>query len=65
MPKITKETLLADILDIAPDSAQLFQSVGMHCFGCPMSGGETLDEACMAHGIDSDELLAHLTTLVK
>ena len=33
-------------------------SIGMHCLGCPSSRGETVEEACMVHGIDVDKLLA-------
>jgi len=65
MTQITKDTIIADILNIAPDSVPLFQSRGMHCLGCAMASGETLGEACAAHGIDVDELLTELSALVK
>ena len=29
----------------------------MHCLGCPSSQGESLEEACMVHGIDCDALV--------
>ena len=29
----------------------------MHCLGCPSSRGETVEEACMVHGIDVEKLL--------
>ena len=35
-------------------------SVGMHCLGCPASQAETLEEACMVHGIDVEEVLEKL-----
>ena len=56
MATITKDTIIGDILDIAP----LFMAIGMHCLGCPASRGETVEEACMVHGIDTDELLEEL-----
>ena len=28
------------------------------CLGCPSSRGETVEEACMVHGVDVDKLLA-------
>lgn len=58
MAKIEKTTIIGDILDIAPETAPLFLSIGMHCLGCPSSRGETVEEACMVHGIDVDKLLA-------
>ncbi len=65
MAQITKDTIIADILNIAPDSAPLFFSIGMHCLGCAMSSGETLGEACEVHGVDADEFLEQLQALVK
>ena len=64
MLTITKDTIIADILELAPDSAPLFQDIGMHCLGCAMSSGETLEEACSAHGVNADEFLAKLVASV-
>jgi len=61
MSQITKDTIIADILKIAPDSAPLFRSVGMNCLGCAMASGETLGEACAGHGVNVDELLEKLS----
>ena len=65
MLQITKDTIISEILDVAPDSAPLFQSIGMHCLGCAMSSGETLAEACEVHGVNADEFLAKLSEFVK
>ena len=65
METITKETIIGDILDIAPQTAPLFMAIGMHCLGCPASRGETVEEACMVHGIDPDELLEELNKQVE
>ena len=37
MKEITKETIIGDILDFAPETAPLFLEIGMHCLGCPSS----------------------------
>ena len=57
MVNITKDTIIGDILDIAPQTAPIFLSIGMHCLGCPSSRGETVEEACQVHGVDVDALL--------
>jgi len=36
----------------------------MHCLGCPSSRGETLEQACMVHGVDPDALVAKLNAHV-
>ena len=41
MIQITKDTIIGDILDIAPQTARVFLAIGMHCLGCPSSRGET------------------------
>lgn len=65
MAQITKDTVIADILEIAPDSAELFFSIGMHCLGCAAAKGETLEEACEVHGVDFDEFYEQLKQYIK
>lgn len=55
--KITKDTLIGDILDFDNSTAPIFMEMGMHCLGCPASRGESLAEACMVHGVDADEMV--------
>ena len=33
---------------------------GMHCLGCPSSQMESLEDACMVHGLDADAVLDKL-----
>ena len=63
--KIEKDTIIGSVLDIAPESAPLFMAIGMHCLGCPSSRGETVEEACMVHGIDCDAFLAQLNHFIE
>ena len=58
--KITKETIIGDILDADETMAQFFLGMGMHCLGCPASRGETVGEACEVHGVDADDFIAKL-----
>ncbi len=57
---ITKQTIIGDILDADNTTAPYFLEIGMHCLGCPASRGESLEEACMVHGVDCDTLVAKL-----
>ena len=58
--QITKDTVIGNILDEAPDTAPFFLEMGMHCLGCPASRGETVEMACMVHGLNADELIAKI-----
>lgn len=62
--KITKQSIIGDVLDKHPETAELFFSIGMHCLGCPASRGETIEEACMVHGADADALVAALNSAI-
>lgn len=55
--EITKETTMGDMLKYDIDIAYVLMQAGMHCVGCPSSIGESLEEACMVHGLDADEVL--------
>ena len=54
---ITKDITIGELLKQAPDVAPVLMSAGMHCIGCPSAQAETLEEACMVHGIDVDALV--------
>lgn len=60
MAEITKDTVIGDILDIDKTTAPFFFEMGMHCLGCPASRGETLEQACMVHGVSVDEMVKKL-----
>ena len=60
MATVTKDTIIGDILDMDRTTAPFFLEMGMHCLGCPSSRGETLEEACMVHGVDVNELVKKL-----
>ena len=58
--KIDKDTKIGELLENAPEKADILLEAGMHCLGCPASQAETLEEACEVHGIDLEELLKGL-----
>ena len=58
--EITKNIKIGELLDVAPDKAEILLAAGMHCLGCPASQAETLEEACAVHGIDVDKLVEEL-----
>ena len=58
--KIDKNTKIGEIVEKYPEKAEILLDVGMHCLGCPASQAETLEEACVVHGIDVEEVLEKL-----
>ena len=62
---INKDTIIGTILDIAPDTAPFFLEMGMHCLCCPSARGETIEQACMVHGVNADELVAKINAFLE
>ncbi|GAE89622.1 DUF1858 domain-containing protein [Acetivibrio straminisolvens] len=60
MSKITKDMIIADVLQLDRGTAPIFINNGMHCLGCPSSSGESIEDACAVHGIDADKLVKEL-----
>lgn len=57
---INGDITIGELLQTAPEKANILLEAGMHCLGCPASQGETIAEACDVHGIDINELLKKL-----
>ncbi len=55
--KVTKDTIITDVLELDINTAQFFFEIGMHCLGCPAAKGETIAQACAVHKTDPDELV--------
>lgn len=64
MTQISKDMIIADILQIDPALAPILMASGMHCIGCPSAQGETLAEAALVHGIDADALAEQCNTFL-
>lgn len=62
---VTKQSIIGDVLDNAPETAQFFFEIGMHCLGCPSARGESIEEACAVHGTDADALVAKINAFLS
>lgn len=51
---INKTTQIGELLSLNPNVKDVLLGFGLHCLGCPMSQMESIEEACMVHGIDAD-----------
>ncbi len=60
MSAITRKTTIGEVLARDMQTAKYFMEIGMHCLGCPASQAESIEEACMVHGTDADDLVAKL-----
>ena len=60
MNKINKDMIITDILELDRGTVPIFFRNGLHCLGCVMASGETLEQACEVHGMDCDALVSEL-----
>ncbi len=57
---VTKEHTIAEVLRMNRGTARIFMEFGMHCLSCPHATGESLEDACAAHGANVEELVDQL-----
>ena len=62
---VTKDTIIGDIMDYDVSTSEYFMEMGMHCLGCPSARGETVEQACMVHGVDPDEFVDGINQFLK
>ena len=54
---VNGKTLIGEIVTRYPEAIEILLSIGMHCLGCPASRNESLEEACMVHGIPAEQVI--------
>ena len=57
---LTADSLLSELLQQKPQSAEILMRFGMGCVGCALASGETIRQAAEGHGIPLPELLEAL-----
>lgn len=62
--QISKDMLIGALIQVDDSIAPILMRAGMHCLGCPASQGESLEEACMVHGIDCDTLVSQINEVL-
>ena len=65
MAKVTKDTMIGELLQIDENVAPMLLNIGMHCLGCPSSQMETIAVAAMVHGIDPDDLVNDINDFIE
>ena len=65
MTLISKDSIIGDILDANRETAQFFLNMGMHCLGCPAARNESVEQACAAHNVDADKLIAEINSFLS
>lgn len=56
----TKDMTIQKVIELDRGTADILMNAGMHCLGCAMAHGETIEQACAVHSIDVDTLIADI-----
>jgi len=62
---VTKDMIISEVLNLDRGTVPIFFKNGLHCLGCVMASGETIEEACMVHGLDCDSLIEELNNFFE
>ena len=65
MAKVSKDSMIGELLQIDEGVAPILLNIGMHCLGCPSSQMETIEQAAMVHGIDSEMLVDEINSFLE
>ena len=58
--KITENTTIMEAVELNPNAGEILMGFGMHCLGCAMAHGETVEQAVAGHQQNLDEILEKL-----
>ena len=65
MVTVTKEMTIGQIIMVDQSIIAILLNYGMHCIGCPSAQGESLEEACMVHGLDVEPLVEEINAYLS
>lgn len=64
MAQISKDMTMGEIIALDERAVPVLLSAGMHCVGCPSHQFETLEEACMVHGLAVEPLVDAINEVI-
>ena len=65
--KITKKTLINEIIEKHPEVTEILMDYGLNCVGCHFSNHDTLETGLKIHGLDHEMkmILRDINKVVK
>lgn len=64
MGKITKDMGLLEIVQLYPETLEVFQRYGLGCIGCAAARFENLEAGAKVHGIDPEKMVEDLNAAI-
>ena len=61
---VNGKTLIGEIVNQHPETAEVLLGIGMHCLGCPASQAESLEDACAVHGVNHEIVIKAINDVI-
>lgn len=61
---ITPKMSILEVVQVYPQTVEVFQRYGMGCLGCSAARFENIEQGASAHGINVDALVADLNKVI-
>ena len=62
---VNKDMLIGELINVDVNIVPILMGAGMHCVGCPSSQMESLEEACIVHGLDCDMMVSAINEYLE
>lgn len=53
---INKTMTIGDVAEKYPQAVEIMGKYGLHCIGCHVSPFESIEQGCLAHGLNSKDI---------
>ena len=58
------KTPISEIIADYPEAIEVLMAIGMHCIGCFASGMESLEDACMVHDLNPEQVVEAVNVVI-
>ncbi len=63
--KVTKEMGILEIVQKHPEALPVFAKYGLGCIGCAAARFENLEAGAKVHGVDPEQMVAEINSLIS
>ena len=61
---VSGKTPISEIIAVYPEGVEVLTAIGMHCIGCFASSMESLEDACMVHDLNPDQVVEAINVVI-
>ena len=62
---VSRKIPISEIIAEYPEAVEVLMAIGMHCIGCFASSMESLEDACMVHELDAEQIVEAVNVVIE